>query len=373
MVAFFKYLSWIALASLFLVSCSESSGRLPQRRLEPAVNERRVSLELGGLQLRDNRQHNVIVFLHKSDNATVNSLTEYPKDQYIIMQPGDREDIHEAFVSMPESYADMTRIIITVVSVPDGTTERAINSIGTIILGEITNKIPGKRIVQWIATLAAGEISDRLQAVIASGEVLEICEITLNINGPPTQTCGNNQQAFAISTRQVISAPESVLISSILNPEGASPIEVLTPESPQQPVENTPVEHTVVSVVRRFNADQTIAMRELDLNRLRATSAGQWFDWQATYMDTLRQQNLYEVQQQQKFDVLSVSVVGDTATVVTQETWRTAKYDRTTNSCRFHQPSFTTTQTYTLVRKADGWKIIYDDFEPEAPEDIPGC
>lgn len=134
-----------------------------------------------------------------------------------------------------------------------------------------------------------------------------------------------------------------------------------------------PVEDQVVVVIKRFNTDQTKAVQSLDLDMLRATATGNWLEFQRQYIDALRQANLYEVQVQRDFRTLAVSVAGSTATVETQETWDTRKYDRTTGECRFHQPEFTVKQTYTLTRTGSIWKIVKVVFSSPAPDDIPGC
>lgn len=362
-----QYKTTLLIAIIFaLFGCESNQGRLPQTRPVPASSERRVSLEIASLILRGNQNRNIVLFLHKSDDATASSLTQYPRDQYIIMRPGDREDIQEAFISMPESLSGNTNIIITVVSVPTEITQRAINGLATVILDEITSKIPGSRLIQWITTFASNEITNRLQEVTAGGEVVEICEITLNPESTPTQTCNQNQQEIIISTRQIVAAPESALSAEILPSNGASPISVNTSPSFMD-------EDAVVNTVRQFNATQTIAMRNLDLEVLRSTSTGQWFEWQKQYMMQLEQEGLYEVQQQLDFQVQSIEVLGRDATVITRETWRTAKYDSSSHQCKYRQVSFTTTQVYTLVQTEGTWKIIRDVFKPDAPPDIAGC
>lgn len=356
----------IIIVCVALGGCGANQGRSPQSRPSPAASERRISLEIASVILRGNQDRNIILFLHKADQTTATSLTQYPEDQYIIMHPGDREDIQQSFVSMPESTSRDTDIVITVVSVPNEITRRIMNSIASVILDEITSKIPGNKLVGWIIGLASDELSNRLQEVIAGGEVIEMCEIKLNPEGTPTQTCNQNQQESIISIRQIVAVPQSVIDAEIVLPDGASPISV----------NNTPLftdEDAVVNTVRLFNADQTIAMRNLELEVLQNTSKGQWLDWQKQYMRELEQENLYEVQQQLDFRVQSVKVDGDTATVVTYETWRTAKYDRSSHECRYHQSSFGTSQTYTLEQQGGVWKITRDIFEPDAPPDVGGC
>ncbi|MDW8403775.1 hypothetical protein [Chloroflexus sp.] len=303
MVSGLKYLSLMLLAT-FLIGCGE--GRLPQLRPTPLATERRVSLELGSLVLYDHRPQNIVVFLHKTDDTAVKWVTAYPEEGYIVMRPRDREDIQAAFVSVPETHIANTHIVITVVAVPDNTTQRMVNNIAEIILDEITSKIPGNRLVQWITTLASSEVSSKIQELVAEGRVMEVCNITLSLDGSPKQICNQNQRWVTLSIRQVIAVPEYVLDAEVLDAQSASPIsvEALHPVS---------AEDEVVNVVRRFNADQTIAVRELNVDMLRATSTGKWLRWQTIYIEQLRQQNLYEVQQQRGFTVLSVRVRGDTA------------------------------------------------------------
>jgi len=139
------------------------------------------------------------------------------------------------------------------------------------------------------------------------------------------------------------------------------------------PTKPSSEEHDVVDVIRRFNADQTTAMRDLNLDAVRSTCTDRCLVAQREYMEQLVRDNLYEIQEQLDFEVLRVDVSGDTAEVVTSETWRTAKYDRSTQECRYHQPTFVTQQTYTLVREGGTWKISWDNFDTPAPADIPGC
>jgi hypothetical protein len=148
-------------------------------------------------------------------------------------------------------------------------------------------------------------------------------------------------------------------------------------KTPSEPTKNlvptTLIRDQVVNVIRRFNADQTTAVQELNLDILRDTCTGRCFMAQREYMEQLIRDNLYEVQEQLNFEVLNIDVSGNTAEVVTTETWRTAKYDRSTHECRYHQPTFVTQQTYTLVREGGTWKISWDNFDTPAPADIPGC
>lgn len=359
-----RYLSLMLFVTI-LFGCG-GGGRSPQLRPTPPSTEHRVSLEVGSLILYDNQPQNIVVFIHKSDDTAVQWFAIYPEDGYIVMRPYDREDIQEAFVSIPERQVANTHVVITVVSVPDDATKQVLNSIAAIILDEITSKIPGNRLVQWITTLASDEVASRIQELIEGGKVLEVCDVTLNLNGPPKQICNQNQQRVVISIRQVIAVPDSVLDAQILDSQSESPISV-------ESIHAGSVEDEVINVVRRFNADQTVAVRELNADLLRATATGKWLRLQVNYIEQLRRQNLYEVQQQQGFTVIAVRVRGGTATVVTQEIWRTAKFDRDTHQCKYHQPLFTTTQTYTLVKEGDSWKITEDIFEPDAPADVPGC
>lgn len=355
----------ILLLATFLFGCG-TGGRLPQAKPIPLATERRISLEIGSLILYGDQPHNIVVFIHKSDDTAGGWFSLYPEDGYIVMRPHDREEIQASFVAVPETQIANTHVVVTVVSVPDDVSQQVLSSIAAIILDEITSKIPGNRLVQWITTLASDVVSSKIQELIAGGQVLEVCDVTLNLNGPPKQICNQNQQRVVISIRQVIAVPEHMLEAQILDPQSESPISV-------EALQAGSVEDEVINVVRRFNADQTVAVRELNADLLRATAAGKWLRLQVNYIEQLRRQNLYEVQQQQGFTVISVRVRGGTATVVTQEIWRTAKFDRDTNQCKYHQPTFTTTQTYTLVKEGESWKIIEDIFKPDAPADIPGC
>lgn len=355
----------LTLLATFLFGCG-AGGRLPQVRPIPAATERRVSLEIGSLILYDDQPQNIVVFIHKSDDTAVKWFSVYPEDGYIVMRPYDREEIQASFVAVPETQIANTHVIVTIVSVPDDVTQQILSSISAIILDEITSKIPGNRLVQWITTLASDEVASRIQELIEDGQVLEVCDVQLSLDGPPKQICNQHQQRVVISIRQVIAVPEHVLEAKVLDPQSESPISVEAPKAGS-------VEDEVVNVVRRFNADQTIAVRELNADILRATATGKWLRLQINYIDHLRRQNLYEVQQQQGFTVIAVRVRGGTATVVTREIWRTAKFDRDTQQCKYHQPLFTTTQTYTLVKEGESWKITEDIFEPDAPADIPGC
>lgn len=158
-------------------------------------------------------------------------------------------------------------------------------------------------------------------------------------------------------------------------PDGQSPAptrQVMRPDTPTPSVSSL-TEHEVVDVIRRFNADQTTAVRNLDLEILRTTCTGGCYSSNRAYMNQLIKDNLYEVQEQLGFEVVSVHVSDNAAMVVTRETWRTAKYDRSTHECRYHQPLFTTQQTYTLVREGTTWKIAEDRFDTPAPADVPGC
>lgn len=355
----------LMLLATFLFGCG-TGGRLPQVRPIPAATERRVSLEIGSLILYDDQPQNIVVFIHKSDDTAVKWFSVYPEDGYIVMRPYDREEIQASFVAVPETQIANTHVIVTIVSVPDDVTQQILSSISAIILDEITSKIPGNRLVQWITTLASDEVASRIQELIEDGQVLEVCDVQLSLDGPPKQICNQYQQRVVISIRQVIAVPEHVLEAQVLDPQSESPISVEAPKAGS-------VEDEVVNVVRRFNADQTVAVRELNADILRATATGKWLRLQINYIERLRQQNLYEVQQQQGFTIISVRVQEGVAKVVTQEIWRTAKFDRDTNQCKYHQPLFTTTQTYTLVKEGESWKITEDIFEPDAPADIPGC
>jgi hypothetical protein len=91
------------------------------------------------------------------------------------------------------------------------------------------------------------------------------------------------------------------------------------------------------------------------------------------YVNELREGNLYEVQEQLAFEVTFIDILDNTATVTTRETWRTQKYDRTTHECRYHQPTFSTQQTYTLVYDDGVWKVSWNNFDTPVPADKLGC
>lgn len=136
-------------------------------------------------------------------------------------------------------------------------------------------------------------------------------------------------------------------------------------------IQTDPDEDLIENVIRQYNSDQTAAVRNLDVQILQATCTGNCYAVNRDYIDELTQNNLYEVQEQLAFEVVSISISGNTATVVTNETWRTFKYDHSTNDCRYHQPTFHTRQTYILIREGNQWKISQNDFD--APNDVPGC
>jgi hypothetical protein len=360
-----RFLS-LLLAISVLVGCR---GVDPVTRDVPSNDESRVALEFGSFTLYGEEPKNIVLFMHVIDenNAQVSSLTQHPYGTYITMYPGDRHDIQQSFISVPVSQAESTTVTVSIIAVPDNINAVIMGGITSIILEEITNKIPGQAfIARGITAVVSDSVSHRIQAEVEGGLLIGMCEYVLNTDGPPQSECTEPAQDFDIAMRSVLGPPTAVYHTNVVSSDANSPIEVFAPSSSSS-------EDQVINVIRRFNADQTRAMRDLELDILRPTSAGQWLEWQEIYMNELINQNLYEVQQQQDFEVLSVTVSEDEAQVITRETWRTAKYDRTTNACRYHQPQFTTQQTYTLVRERGNWKIIRDVFEPRAPADIPGC
>jgi hypothetical protein len=175
----------------------------------------------------------------------------------------------------------------------------------------------------------------------------------------PTDTT----EPLPIATRSAPTGTAEPILVPMKTAEPTSPTANASPSS----------EEEVVHVIRQFNADQTAAVRELVVNALGSTCTGRCYAEQQRYIDQLIRDNLYEVQEQLGFDVLSIHVSGNGATVVTRETWQTKKYDRDTHDCRYHQPAFTTQQTYTLVREGSVWKITWDSFDTPAPTDVPGC
>jgi hypothetical protein len=132
-------------------------------------------------------------------------------------------------------------------------------------------------------------------------------------------------------------------------------------------------EEEIVNVIEKFNEAQTLAVRALDSQILQDTCTDECFSWHIDYIDELREGNLYEVQEQLAFEVTSVDILDNTATVTTRETWRTRKYDLTTSECRYHQPTFSTQQTYTLVYDSGAWKVSWNNFDTPVPADKPGC
>jgi hypothetical protein len=132
-------------------------------------------------------------------------------------------------------------------------------------------------------------------------------------------------------------------------------------------------EEEVVNVIKKFNEDQTLAVRTLDSQILQDTCTDECFSWHVDYINELREGNLYEVQEQLAFEVISVDILDNTATVTTRETWRTRKHDLTTSECRYHQPTFSTQQTYTLVYDSGVWKVSWNNFDTPVPADEPGC
>jgi hypothetical protein len=175
----------------------------------------------------------------------------------------------------------------------------------------------------------------------------------------PTASPKSPTPALSTDTAESSSVPMRTVPTETAEPTDSSP--------------NTLLETEAIEVIRQFNADQTRAVRELDLDLLVATCTDECFVEQKRYIDQLIRDNLYEVQEQLGLEVLSVDVYGSQAKVVTRETWRTQKYNRDTQQCRYHQPAFTTQQTYTLVRRGGVWKISWDNFDTPAPTDAPGC
>jgi hypothetical protein len=130
----------------------------------------------------------------------------------------------------------------------------------------------------------------------------------------------------------------------------------------------------VVEAIKQFNEDQTLAVRALDSKILQDICTNECLSWHIDYINELRESNLYEVQEQLAFEVSSVDIFDNTAMVTTRETWRTRKYDRTTHECRYHQPTFSSQQTYILVYyDGRGWKVRRNNFDTSVPADKPGC
>jgi hypothetical protein len=129
--------------------------------------------------------------------------------------------------------------------------------------------------------------------------------------------------------------------------------------------------------VRQFNDDQTVAAKDpansISMAWLLGETTDSWYSLQSQYFQQLKDANLYEIQEERSFDVLSSEVSGDTATVVTQETWYTRKYDRMTDVCQYHQPEYTRIFTYTLVYRNHTWLISHMGVDKKVPNDVKGC
>jgi hypothetical protein len=132
-------------------------------------------------------------------------------------------------------------------------------------------------------------------------------------------------------------------------------------------------DEAIFNVIKQFNADQTLAVRTLDSQILHNTCTAECLSWNTDYIDELREDNLYEVQEQLAFEVTLIDILDNVATVTTRETWRTQKHDWTTHECLYHQPTFDTQQTYILVYSDQGWKVSRNDFDTPVPADQPGC
>jgi hypothetical protein len=278
-----------------------------------------------------------------------------------------REGIQRAFATVPVSEAARSAVLVTVVAVPDTITaasiDLAVSAVSTLIQAYTGHIITGK-LTGFVADQVISEVGSRVAAAIKNGRVLGAYRFRLHSDGAHSVDVLAGIQPLDLTWRGLVLQP----IGAYDPRSGASPVKVITPD----PLSAAP-EDQVVDTVRRFNADQTVAVRDLTPSLLAVTTTGRWLTFQQRYIQDLVDNNLFEVQAQIAFTVNDVNVEGSTATVVTEETWQTTKYDRTTETCYSHQPTFTSTQTYTLVQEENAWRISQVRVSPAFPDDISGC
>ena len=349
----------------FLIACDESpssSTRLaPQRVPTPAANELRKSVEFGGLLLGGNRQRCVVVLVHSVLLGQLPVSARYPSSDAerpcIDMNPANissRSDIQQSWLTIPKSQADGAAMIVTILAVPDTVDAWEISAVSRAVTA-LVRSYASSILINPISSFIAGEVintvSDAVTQRIREGEVLGIYRIKLHADGAPSIDVIPGAQPVSLSVREIVLAP----VLATTPGAQASPRRVNIPTSPVP----LPSEDDVVNVVRRFNADQTIAVRDLNIDLLLPTSSGAWLKLQRRYIEELKLSDMYEVQKQIDFKVLSVKVSGDTASVITHETWDTRKYHHNSDrGCVFYQ-HFSNKQTYRLVHKLapDRWLI----------------
>ena len=133
----------------------------------------------------------------------------------------------------------------------------------------------------------------------------------------------------------------------------------------EQPAAGASEEDRLKYVVCLSNEEQIKSWHDLDTEILKGTRTGQVLQENVTVVEELKRQGMFAVPANLRFDILSVKVDGDTATVKTVEEWSITFYRKSDDSKVRTEGPDTLKETYHL-RKRDGkWLIFQMEYEKQ--------